>query len=139
MKAVKILGVVLALYVAGVFTFESLLGIVQPEADTTFVITTYESDGTPHERVVSRLESGGQLYVAANHWPRAWFARAQENPDVTILHEGATREYRAVSVGGAEHDRVNADNALGFGFRLMTGFPPRAFLRLDPKPVDATG
>ncbi len=133
MKALKILGIALLIYVGGVFAFESLLGWIQPEADTTFVITTFDPDGTAHDRVVSRLESGGKLYVAANHWPRAWFTRAQENPEVRVLDEGETRDYVAAAVAGAEYDQVNGDNALGFGFRVMTGFPPREFLRLDPR------
>jgi hypothetical protein len=35
-------------------------------------------------------------------------------------------------VEGVEHDSVSADNSLGLMFRILTGFPPRYFLRLDP-------
>ena len=89
--------------------------------------------GEGHDRVVSRLESGGNLYVAANHWPRAWYERALANPKVTVSLGGETVEYLAVPVTGAEHDQVNQDNSLGFVFRVLTGFPPRYFLRLDPR------
>ena len=33
--------------------------------------------------------------------------------------------------------RVHAENDPGLGFRVMTGFPPRRFLRLDPVPPAA--
>jgi len=139
MKVLKIVGIALLAYVGLVVVFESLLGVFQPEAGTTLVLTTFEEDGTPHERVVSRLESDGQLYVAANHWPRAWYRRALDNPGVEVRDEGEVREYRAVPVTGAEHDRVQADNPLGIGFRILTGFPPRHFVRLDPRGADASG
>lgn len=132
MKALKIVAIVVVVYVAIVAAFESLLGYFQPTAENTLVITTFEG-GTPHDRVVSRLESDGQLYVAANHWPRAWYHRALENPEVQVTRGGETRDYRAVPVTGAEHDRVDADNSLGPFFRFLTGFPPRYFLRLEPR------
>ena len=31
-----------------------------------------------------------------------------------------------------EHDRVNSENSTGMVFRMLTGFPPRYFVRLDP-------
>jgi hypothetical protein len=34
---------------------------------------------------------------------------------------------------GAEHERINADHALPLGFRVLTGFPPRYLMRLDPQ------
>ena len=80
---------------------------------------------------MARLESTGQLYVAANHWPRAWYREALANPAVQVSFEGEQGSYIAVPVAGAEHDSVNADNSLGLMFRILTGFPPRYFLRLD--------
>jgi hypothetical protein len=113
--------------------FESLIGYFQPRAGSTLVITTFDPDGAPHDRVVARLESDGHLYVAANHWPRAWYRRALENPDVQVTLDGEKRNYRAVPVTGAEDDRVERENSLGVVFRILTGFPPRHFLRLDPR------
>jgi len=120
-------------YVGIVAAFESLIGTLQPKAGSTLVITTYDGDGAPHDRVVSRLESEGQLYVAANHWPRAWYERALANPEVQVTVDSQKRDYRAVPVTGAEHDRVDAANSLGVVFRILTGFPPRYFLRLEPR------
>jgi len=133
MKAAKMIAIALGIYVGIVVAFESLIGVLQPTTGTTLVITTRDGDGNAKERVVARLESGGQLYVAANHWPRAWYTRALKNPDVQVAIDGAKSAYRAVPVTGQEHDRVERDNSLGLVFRVLTGFPPRYFLRLDPR------
>ncbi len=133
MKALKIVAIVVLVYVGIVVGFESLIGYFQPTAGSTLVITTFERDGTPHNRVVSRLESDGHLYVAANHWPRAWYNRALENPEVHVTLDGEKGDYRAVPVTGREHDRVGVENSLPVVFRILTGFPPRYFVRLDPR------
>ena len=134
MKAVKLIVVLFLIYVGIVIAFESLLGYFQPAGGNTLVITTTAEDGIPHDRVLAHLEYDGQLYVAANHWPRAWYQRALKNPNVQVtLFEAEKGNYLAVPVTGEEHDRVNADNSLGPMFRIMTGFPPRYFVRLDPR------
>ncbi len=133
MKAVKIIAIVFGAYVALVAAFESSLGYLQPTSEGTLVISVTDERGDAHSRVVSRLESGGHLYVAANHWPRAWYRQALEHPEVQVVQGGATADYRAVPVTGDEHDRVNGENRLPFVVRVLTGFPPRYFLRLDPR------
>src|SRR5262245_9276240 len=131
MKVVKIALIVLVVYAAIVTAFESMIGFMQPTPESTVVITTFDASGQPHDRVVSRLESNGQVYVAANHWPRAWYERALANPKVQVTRDGQKVDYQAVPVTGAEHERVDADNRLPLAFRFLTGFPPRYFLRLD--------
>lgn len=135
MKLVKAVAVALLVYAALVAAFETMIGTIQPQAGSTLVLTTRSEDATAHDRVVSRLESGGQLYVAANHWPRAWYHRLLAQPDVQVTIDGAGGDYRAVAVetGSAEHDRVATDNPVPGWFRFMTGFPPRLFVRLEPK------
>jgi hypothetical protein len=133
MKALKIAAIVILVYVGIVVAFESSIGYLQPTAGSTLVITTFDGLGTPNDRVVSRLESDGQLYVAANHWPRAWYKRALKSPEVQVTLDDEKRDYRAVPVEGAEHDRVDNENSLGVFFRILTGFPPRYFVRLDPR------
>ena len=96
------------------------------------MIVTTDSSGESSGRVVAHLTSNGKSYVAANHWPRAWYHRALENPAVEATINDETADYAAVPVTGAEHESVNSDNALGIVFRFLTGFPPRYFLRLDP-------
>ena len=129
----KVTAIVVLLYVLVVASFESLIGFLQPAGGTTLVIRTFDPDGKQHDRVVSRLDTGGHLYVAANHWPRAWYRRALRNPDVQATIDGETRNYRAVPVTGAEHDRVESEHGHGLLFRILTGFPPRYFVRLDPR------
>ena len=133
MKAAKIIAIALVIYVGIVIAFESLLGYFQPANQSTLVITTTDEDGASHDRVVARLRSNGQLYVAANHWPRAWFKQTSTNPAVEIEMDGIRSSYTAVPVAGEEHDRVDDDNSLGFVFRVLTGFPPRYFVRLEPR------
>ncbi|NKB98240.1 MAG: hypothetical protein GKR90_07065 [Pseudomonadales bacterium] len=134
---VKILVIVLALYVGLVVVFESLLGYYQPRGEENLVITLTEDDGSKTERVLSLFESQGELYLAANHWPRAWFSQVKENPDVHIefggAHSAESGDYTTVLVSGADHDRVLADNELPFVARFLMGFPPREFMRLDAR------
>lgn len=132
MKIVRIISIVVLIYVGIVVMFESLLGYFQPSGQGTIVITTTDADGTANDRVVSRLESNGQIYVAANHWPRAWYNQALANPQVQVTVDGERSAYLAVPVTDEEHDRVNSDNPTGVVFRILTGFPPRYFVRLDP-------
>ena len=132
MKALKILVILVLVYVVIVVLFETLLGYFQPEAPGTVVITTTGAAGATHDRVVSELESDGRMYVAVNHWPRAWYRRLRDNPNVQVTRGGETGDYIAVVVEGDEHDRVAADNPTGIVFRILTGFPPRYFVRFDP-------
>ena len=132
MPALKRIALLVLIYIGIIATFESLLGYFQPSGQSTLVITTANEDGTSHDRVLARLQSNGQLYVAVNHWPRAWYGRALENPSVQVAVNGVTGAYMAVPVSDEEHDRVNREHSLGLVFRILTGFPPRYFLRLDP-------
>ena len=133
MRALKRFAIAIVVYLAIVVAFESLIGFFQPAPDGTLVITTSDEAGARHERVVSALESDGQRYVAANHWPRAWYRQALQHPEVEISQNGVRSERLAVPVSGEEHDRVESGNRLGIAFRILTGFPPRHFLRLDPR------
>lgn len=133
MKAVKIAAIAILVYVGIVVAFESFIGFAQPMSGPSIVITTFDPDGKAHDRVVARLEADGKMYVAANHWPRAWYRRALSNPAMQVTQDGEKRDYQAVPVTGAEHDRVDETNRLPLVFRFLTGFPPRYFVRLDPK------
>jgi hypothetical protein len=133
MRALKRIAIAIAVYVAIVVTFESLIGFFQPAGEGTLVITTTDESGGRHDRVVSGLESQGQLYVAANHWPRAWYEQALQRPEVEVRLNGERSARLAVPVTGEEHDRVEAEHRHGLAFRFLTGFPPRYFLRLAPR------
>jgi hypothetical protein len=99
----------------------------------TIVISTLDADGESHERVVSPIDLDGRLFVAANHWPRAWYHRALANPEVRVTRGGKTANYRAVPA--SEEERKHLLDAPGFPLiaYLFTGFAPREFLRLDPR------
>jgi hypothetical protein len=133
MRVLKIAAIAVLVYVGIVVAFESSIGILQPRDASTLVITTFDADGTAHERVVSRLESDGHLYVAANHWPRSWYRRALANPQVQVTLDGEKGDYRAVPVTGEEEGRLAREKPLGPVIRFLTGFPPRRFLRLDAR------
>ena len=132
----KIIGGALIGYVALVVGFETLLGVVQPDTGDTIVITTTDAEGVSSDRVLGRDFAGGQHYASANHWPRAWYRNALANPRVRVTMDGATADYIAVPVDDAEHERVAAEIGNGFLFKLMVGFAPQRFLRLEP--VDAS-
>ena len=135
-RAIKTVAIVLGVYVLIVVAFESLLGFFQPRSPETLVITTVDAEGGTHDRVLTGLGSDGRSYVAVNHWPRAWYRRVLDNPDVQITRDGETEDYVAIPVSGEEHARVAQDNPTGIVFRLLTGFPPRYFVRLDPLGVE---
>ena len=84
-------------YAGIVVAFESVLGYYQPSSQGTILITTIDADGQAHDRVVSRLESDDQLYVAANHWPRAWYNQALAEPNVYITSDGERSAYLALN------------------------------------------
>lgn len=132
MKALKIIGIVVLVYVAIVVAFESLIGYFQPKGEGTVVITTFDAEGEGHDRVLSGLDSGGMFYVAVNHWPRAWYRRALQNPTVRVARNGETRSYLAVPVDDDEHERINAEHPIPIVVSFLMGFAPRQFLRLDP-------
>ena len=140
MKAVKLLAIVLGIYVGLVVVFECFVGImgkrqaergVQPD-ENWLVITTTDADGS-HDTVVGGVESDGHLYVATNHWPRGWYNRAVDNPDVEVTRAGERTPYNAVPVTGAERVGIARDYTLPWVVRMLTGFPPRSFLRLDSR------
>lgn len=133
MKLIKWFAIALCVYMGIVATFESLIGFFQPAGGGTLVITTEDESGNANDRVLARLQSGSQLYVAANHWPRAWYEEALENPKVEVTIDGKKGAYLAVPVTGAEHDRIGVEHDTGVLFRILTGFPPRYFLRLEPR------
>ena len=124
------MGIVIA-YASVVVLFESLLGYYQPQSDGTLTITTTNTAGTEADRVLSSIRFKDRLYVAANHWPRAWYRQTLDNPDVMVTVDGERSAYRAVAVGDDEHETVNSASPLPLSFRFLTGFPPRYFIRLD--------
>ena len=137
MKVVKALAIALVAYAFVVVAFESLLGYFQPQSEQSLTITTFDAQGDAHDRVLTGLSSAGQSYVAVNHWPRAWYHRTLDNPNVRVTRNGETADYLAVPISGQERSRVEADHPIGLVIRILTGFPPRHLLRLDPQTAAA--
>ena len=63
MKILRIVLICLAVYVGIVVVFESLLGVIQPQPEGILVLTTFDEGGGAHDRVLSRIDVGDQLYV----------------------------------------------------------------------------
>ena len=133
MKVLRLIAILVVIYVGVVVLFESLLGYFQPAGGNTLVITTFDGSGEGSDRVLAHLQSRDRIYVAANHWPRAWYRQALANPNVEITLAGQKSAYSAVPVSGEEYEQVNDEHGLGLGFRILTGFPPRYLLRMDPR------
>ncbi len=121
------------IYVLQVVAFEARLGYNQPQNQSSIVIATFNENQSRHERVLRLVEIDGNAYVAANHWPRAWYHQALENPRVEVMMDDEFEPYTAVPLEGAEEQRVREIYSVDFQFRFRTGFPPRYFLRLDPR------
>jgi hypothetical protein len=141
MKMLKVLAIAVGAYLALVVAFESLVGLmgkqeaehgVEP-GEHWLVIQTTGADGQPRKTVIGGVENEGHLYVCANHWPRGWYHRAIEHPDVEITSAGETRPYLVVPVGGKEREHIAAVYPLPWIVRFLSGFPPRSFVRLDPR------
>ena len=131
MKILKIISIgLVGVYIGLVVLFESWLGYSQPSNQNTLVITTFDNQEAKH-RVLSAVNNDGKLYVSANHWPRAWYRQALSNPNVEVNYKGETNSYLAVPVEGKQHDKLKEEHAHSLTFRILTGFPPRYFLRLD--------
>ena len=123
----------LGLYVGVVVIFESMIGYLQPENEQTLALVVSDDDGKPHRRVLSTIRHNEKLYVAANHWPRAWFNALKINPAVTVTVDDNTFSAQAVVVADAsELTDLETARPLGLVFRILTGFPPRHFVRLEP-------
>ncbi len=131
MKILKIISIgLVVVYIGLVVLFESWLGYSQPTNPNSLIITTFD-DQEAKDRVLSAVNNDGKLYVSANHWPRAWYRQALSNPNVEVNYKGETNSYLAVPVEGKEHDKLKEEHAHPLTFRILTGFPPRYFLRLD--------
>ena len=128
-------GVLLLGYVGSIVWFEARLGYNQPQGSTSLVIATLSGDNDRHERVLRLEQIDGRNYIAANHWPRAWYNQALANPNVEVKLPGedSFENYLAVPLEGSEEEHIREVYSFGFEFRFRTGFPPRYFLRLDPQ------
>lgn len=134
----KWIAIAATIYVAIVVIFETFLATAQPAMDDSgiplLVLTSTDSSGVEYPRRLARLETDGRLYVSAHHWPRVWYRRALENPEVRVSFDGTEGEYTAVAVEGEEHARVAEVHPIPLPIWILMGMPPeRQILRLDPR------
>lgn len=129
------LGLLLLVYAGWVIEFEMNLGRNQPQGGNSIVIATFNDENERHQRVLSLRQVNGNNYIAANHWPRAWYRQALENPEVEVEMPGADgfAPFVAIPLEGAEEAMLREAYSLSFLVRAQMGFPPRYFLRLDPR------
>ncbi len=142
MRALKWLGVLLAVYVGFVVLFEAVyLRMMQPTLESTgipmLVITSTDDEGNTVSVRVARLEIDGKLYVSAHHWTQAWYHRAVKYPNVQIEIDGVVSDHIAVPVDGEEYEYVVTTVPIPLTAKILMGFPPtRNILRLDPVAAD---
>ena len=143
MKPIKYLFVLLLLALLGwagyVTWFEAWLGYAQPMRETSIELATFGEAGDRRERVLSPREVDGNIYIAVNHWPRGWYTRALAIPEVEVRLPGSDTfaPFTAIPLEGAELERVEEAYPVPLNFKIRTGFPPRRFMRLDPRPPAA--
>jgi len=138
--AAKIGGYTLLAYVVVVIGFEIFVVMMGnahaergvSEDENWVTLTTFNAQGEAIDTIMGGVRVNEQLYVAANHWPRAWINRAIARPDVLVTLRGQQENYRAFTLDAAERAEVVEVYRFPFLFRMLTGFPPRVFLRLEP-------
>lgn len=135
MKLLKWLGGIFSVYVIFVVLFESvLLGVFQPDfaGYPMILLTSTDEAGESQTRKLALFETDEKIYLSAHHWPRGWYERALNNPDVLAEFDGIEGRYVAVEVQGEEFERVSQAHPLPLPVLFLMGFPPeRDILRLD--------
>ena len=135
MKLLKWLGGIFSVYVIFVVLFESvLLGVFQPDfaGYPMILLTSTDEAGESRTRKLALFETDEKIYLSAHHWPRSWYERALNNPDVLAEFDGIEGRYVAVEVQGEEFERVSQAHPLPLPVLFLMGFPPeRDILRLD--------
>ena len=120
------------LYILLLLSLEAVVWKVQPDMDNG--VTLHVSSGSSEfTRKLYGFEYGGKLYVSSNHWFRQWYHAILDNPQIDVERDGEREPFTAVPIDGDERAEVNREYRMGFLLRMMCGFAPRRFLRLDPR------
>ena len=93
-----------------------------------------DTEGKTIKRTLYGLEYDDRLYVSSNHWFRTWYHATLGNPQIGVERDGEIQPYIAVPIEGDEQLKVAKQYDMGFALRLLCGFAPQRFLRLDPQP-----
>ena len=119
-------------YVVLLLVLEGVIWKVQPEMEGGVTLHVNTGDTTIKRRLYG-LEYDNKLYVSSNHWFRKWYYAILENPHIEVERAGKVGAYTAQPIEGDEHNRVVDEYNMGFTLRLLCGFAPQRFLRLDPR------
>ncbi len=142
-KLLKVFFILLGSYIVLVLGFASFVVYqgqshaergVSVDEDWVELVTKADA-GNEQTSILAGVEVDGKLYVAANHWPRSWYLRATKNPQVFVTSQGVRAGYQAVPLDDTEHDYIVGGYSMPLVFRILTGFPPRRFLRLDRRDI----
>ena len=132
MAIFEILVVVFVVYVTLLLLLEFVAWKLQPDMEDCVVLHFLKAD-KPDSRKLYGFDHKNKLYVSSNHWFRQWYNAVLENPTINVERDGGRESYTAISVEGDELAEISRAYKLGFIIRLMSGFAPRRFLRLDPE------
>ncbi len=79
------------------------------EGNDVAIVRTLEADGSLRETHVWPVEQNGVMWLEAASPESAWFLEAQRQPEIELVHAGATTRYRIVPDPGAEgHTKIRA-------------------------------
>ncbi len=119
-------------YLLLLLLLEGVIWKVQPDMEGGLTLHV-DTGGTILKRKLYGLEYENKLYVSSNHWFRKWYHAILKNPQIEVERGGEAKPYTAVPIEGDEHMRIAKQYDMGFGLRLLCGFAPQRFLRLDPR------
>ena len=133
MKIAKVAAIMLAVYIGIIAAAGAYVAYFQPNMPGVLVLTTVDTEGKVYDRLLGRFEVDGAYYLTANSWPRRWYNYAITEPNVEVTVDGKRIPFTAVRVEGAEHQRLVEEYPMPLWMRILAGFPPRRFLRLEPR------
>ena len=131
MFILEIVVAAVGVYVLLLLLLEAVIWKVQPSMDNGVTLHVNRG-GSRFTRKLYGFEYGDKLYVSSNHWFRRWYHAILDNPQIDVEQSGEKNPFLAVPIDGEERAEVNREYKMGFILRMMCGFAPRRFLRLDP-------
>ncbi len=133
MKIVKVLSVLIAVYIGAIAAMGGFVAYFQPQMPGVLMLTTTDEEGKAYNRLLGRFEVDGVRYLAVNSWPRRWYELALANPNVEITVDGQRTQFTAVRIDSIERQHMLEKYPTPLWMKILSGFPPRQFLRLDPR------
>lgn len=119
-------------YVVLLLLLEAVISKAQPNMESAVTLFVNRGDAVVSRKLYG-FDYGDRLYVSSNHWFRQWYYAILERPQIDVEHAGQVKPYTAVQIGGDERAEIAREYKMGLVLRLMCGFAPRRFLRLDPR------